>query len=324
MTNYFYSIIIPHKNTPKLLQRCLDSIPIREDTEIIIVDDNSDEELVDFNKFPGKDRANTIVIFDKRGNGAGAARNVGLKKAHGKWLIFADSDDFFSEEFSSILDNYKDEEADIIYFCVKSVMSDNINRKSTRTDYLNKKIEDYFNKHDDSDLRCNYVSPWGKLYKKELIDKNGIFFEEIRYSNDVVFSVHAGCKASKILVDKKCLYVVTERKGSLTSQIDRTEKEKNAELEVRAGACYRASLMMVKSGYFFSTMQMTLFLRKMYLQDKKLYIEYLPKLDMIYPTSKEAMCQIAQPFRTLGKIRLYAYTYWCVFRQKTSKIWKKE
>lgn len=39
-----YSIIIPHKNIPHLLQRCLKSIPRRKDVQIIIVDDNSDPE----------------------------------------------------------------------------------------------------------------------------------------------------------------------------------------------------------------------------------------------------------------------------------------
>ena len=43
-----YSIIIPHKNIPNLLQRCLDSIPNREDVQIIVVDDNSDPNIVDF------------------------------------------------------------------------------------------------------------------------------------------------------------------------------------------------------------------------------------------------------------------------------------
>ena len=47
-----YSIIIPHKNIPNLLQRCLDSIPNREDVQIIVVDDNSDPNIVDFDKFP--------------------------------------------------------------------------------------------------------------------------------------------------------------------------------------------------------------------------------------------------------------------------------
>ena len=49
MTNY--SFVIPHHNSPTLLNRCLDSIPQREDIEIIVVDDNSDAD-----KKPQEDR----------------------------------------------------------------------------------------------------------------------------------------------------------------------------------------------------------------------------------------------------------------------------
>ena len=49
--NYNISIIIPHKNIPKLLERCLNSIPEREDIQIIIVDDNSDEKYKNNNEF---------------------------------------------------------------------------------------------------------------------------------------------------------------------------------------------------------------------------------------------------------------------------------
>ena len=38
---YTYTIIIPHKNIPLLLQRCLDSVPLRNDVQIIVVDDGS-------------------------------------------------------------------------------------------------------------------------------------------------------------------------------------------------------------------------------------------------------------------------------------------
>lgn len=61
-----YSIIIPHKNIPNLLQRCLDSIPNREDVQIIVVDDNSDPNIVDFDKFPGLNRSNVEVILQKK------------------------------------------------------------------------------------------------------------------------------------------------------------------------------------------------------------------------------------------------------------------
>ena len=46
-----YSIVIPHKNTPDLLQYCLDSIPVRDDVQVIVVDDNSDADKVDFEHF---------------------------------------------------------------------------------------------------------------------------------------------------------------------------------------------------------------------------------------------------------------------------------
>lgn len=51
-----YSIIIPHKITPNLLQRLLDSIPQRDDLAVIVVNDNSSPSTVDFRHFPGHDR----------------------------------------------------------------------------------------------------------------------------------------------------------------------------------------------------------------------------------------------------------------------------
>lgn len=41
------------QNIPNLLQRCLDSIPKREDMEVIVVDDNCDTEIIDFDHFRG-------------------------------------------------------------------------------------------------------------------------------------------------------------------------------------------------------------------------------------------------------------------------------
>ena len=62
-----YSVIIPHYNIPTLLQRCLSTIPKRKDLEIIIVDDNSSPNIVDFEHFPGSDRSDCTIIFDKKG-----------------------------------------------------------------------------------------------------------------------------------------------------------------------------------------------------------------------------------------------------------------
>ena len=54
MTNHGikFSFVIPHKNTPELLQKCLNSIPDRDNIQVIVVDDNSDKKIVDFQNFP--------------------------------------------------------------------------------------------------------------------------------------------------------------------------------------------------------------------------------------------------------------------------------
>ncbi len=44
--NPLFSVIISHKNRPKMLQRCLDSIPRRDDVQIKVVDDKSDPKQV--------------------------------------------------------------------------------------------------------------------------------------------------------------------------------------------------------------------------------------------------------------------------------------
>ena len=112
-----YSVIIPHHNTPDLLRRCIDSIPQRDDLEIIIVDDNSDENIVDFSCFPGKGKKNTKIIFSKEGRGAGFSRNCGVREASGIWLIFADADDYFTSKFNDILDKYTEcNNIDVVFF----------------------------------------------------------------------------------------------------------------------------------------------------------------------------------------------------------------
>jgi len=119
LTNINYSIIIPHKNSAGLLQRCLDSIPQRDDIQIIIIDDNS----LNIKKLRDIEKKYSYVemIYTKEGRGAGYARNVGLKQIKGKWVLFADADDFYNKNAFSILDNYINSDNDIIYFFANSL-----------------------------------------------------------------------------------------------------------------------------------------------------------------------------------------------------------
>ena len=88
---YIYSVIIAHKNLMGLLRRTLDSIPQRSDIQTIIVDDNSDIAAEEWAAFM-KNYEQEELVLTKEGRGAGYARNVGLTRARGRWIIFADAD----------------------------------------------------------------------------------------------------------------------------------------------------------------------------------------------------------------------------------------
>jgi glycosyltransferase involved in cell wall biosynthesis len=217
MNKIIYSIIIPHKNTPSLLLRCLKSIPIRNDVEIIIVDDNSSSEFVDLDNFPGVNRSDVNIIFTKANKGAGFARNVGINNATGKWLVFADADDFFLSDFLITLNIYKNSDADIVFFNSTSAFSDSL-LPANRHDNINSLINNYLEGKKDSHnkLRYMFYYPISKMIKREMVVNNNILYDEIKVSNDVWFAVMVGYFAKKILVDKKPIYCITVRNNSLS------------------------------------------------------------------------------------------------------------
>lgn len=220
MTNF--SIIIPNRNNPELLSRCLDSIPKRDDIQVIVVDDNSDEHLVNFACYPGSDSPNVELVFSKEGKGAGYARNIGLKYAKGKWIVFCDSDDeIITESFSRKLDEYLDSDADIVFFDV--VVVDYKTKKVLSTNNPYQTIIRSKKKNREDLCRYKLRVPWGKMIKKTLVDSHRIEFDETPVANDSFFSLKTGYYAKTVIVDKTPVYKwFVKRSGSITSQ---TSKE---------------------------------------------------------------------------------------------------
>lgn len=294
-----YSIIIPHRNIPILLKRCLSSIPVRDDVQVIVVDDKSDENFLPDLKEVERCFPNVKIIYSDTPGGAGQARNIGLDYAKGKWLLFADADDFFTDILESILVEYIEAEEDILYFRNLSVHSDNIEETSHRDDWLDNIFNLYFKERNDCLIRCNHCAPWGKIIKRALIESNHIRFDEIPFSNDVSFSITSGCVAKHIRIIDRPLYVLTERKGSLTSNF----ANKPSELEIRALVCFRAIdiLRSIDDSYlpYFFYFQWTpspaKYLCRLFHTDKARYSRlFLASLD-VYPSFWDA----------LKKIRIY-------------------
>jgi len=218
-----YSFVIPHHNTPDLLQRLIDTIPQREDIEIIVVDDNSDEDKKATVKRPD---VKTIFIDKEHTKGAGRARNVGMDAATGKWLLFADADDFYKSNFLDVLDEYKDDDIEMLFFNIDSVDSDTLlpsKRNRARAHQI------LINNYDGSTDSINYLlfflyGPWRRMILRDYIIRHGFQFEEICVTNDSFFSLQVSYFAKRWKVDKRIVYCLTYKEGSLT--YSRTTKQK--------------------------------------------------------------------------------------------------
>ena len=234
MSNHIFSIIIPHHNIPQLLQRCLDSIPDTPEVQVIVVDDNSSEEKVDFSHFPGLERENTICILDKDGGGAGHARNIGMSKADGKWLVFADADDFFVDGAFDILEKHKDDPQNIIFFKADSVDSDTY-EPSDRHVKINKAIDDALSGNLSNKKAVLAVpTPWGKMLRREYIQGKDILFDETYAANDMMFALKAVYWADDdaVTVSDEVLYTVTTRANSLDAMKRTSSRNFMSQLEV--------------------------------------------------------------------------------------------
>ncbi|HPE41220.1 MAG TPA: glycosyltransferase [Bacteroidales bacterium] len=219
---YNYSIIIPHHNIPELLKRCVASIPERDDIQIIIVDDKSSPEKVDFNIFPDIERDLEVVLCKESG-GAGNARNIGLSKAKGDWILFADADDFFSDNAFEVFDKYLSTDFDVIHFTHGSCFSDTL-EVTDRADGYSRIIQDYIispNFKNTLKLKFWTPTPCGKLVRRKIITKYNIQFDKSFVANDVMFSAKLGVYSDKHLGVNEELYIATLRKGSLTQIVNR-------------------------------------------------------------------------------------------------------
>ncbi len=209
-----FSIIIPHKDIPDLLMRCLRSIPVSEDIQVIVVDDNSADADTYLERYPELSRPYIEFIRTTKGGGAGFARNVGLDYAKGKWLLFADADDFFVNDFERILEKYKNGHADLVFFNAIGVFSNDIKCKSNRGKQL--LFEKYHKSGDINIFRYGDSVPWGKMFSSRLIKDYSILFDETPVANDYMFSVKTGVLAKEIKADSTPIYVVTVREHSLS------------------------------------------------------------------------------------------------------------
>ena len=103
------SVIIPIYNMEKYLDRCINSITEQsyKNIEILLINDGStDNSLKICKKFQKEDER--IKFFSMNHQGVSIARNLGIEKAKGKYIMFIDSDDWIEKDtIKNLYENIK-------------------------------------------------------------------------------------------------------------------------------------------------------------------------------------------------------------------------
>lgn len=210
------SVVSPVYNGVKYLEPFLRSVQQQSfpHFELIMVDDGSTDSSIEIIKTYQK-KDSRIHLIGQNHKGAGSARNFGLSRAKGQYIIFLDCDDWFSEDFfKTMIDRIEADQSDIAIceFFIYNQQTGEM-EKSAIPETGNQKIE-----------RTNLVfdifapNPWTKLYRISFLKKNKLLFQEIPSCNDWSFAYTSLACAEKISVIRKPLvYYRTKTTTSISS-----------------------------------------------------------------------------------------------------------
>lgn len=207
------SIIIPIYNLEKYLDKCIKSILNQtfKDFELILVNDGStDKSGVICDNYKKVD--DRIVVIHKENGGTSSARNIGIDIARGKYIGFVDGDDYIHENmYYELYENLIKNNSDIsICKFIKVYDKDNLkfNNNIFKEKYSNiEALECLY--RDGSE---EFVVPWNKLYRSELIKK---FRYPLGRKYEDAFIIHGLLyKCNKITFINKELYYYYQREGS--------------------------------------------------------------------------------------------------------------
>ncbi|MGQ1785700.1 glycosyltransferase family 2 protein [Saccharicrinis sp. GN24d3] len=218
------SIIVPMYNVEPYVERCLRSLEnqdiTQEDYEIICINDgspdNSKEIVIKLQK-----EFDNILLIDQENQGVSRARNNGMDKATGKYLLFIDPDDFVDENsFGRVLDNADKYNIEVSYLGFTFHREDgSVHRQVLNSEYSLKVLNGnqiYYMARGDG--RTDPDRMWAVLFNTKFMNKNGLrYLANVPYLEDGELIARVLCLANKCIFDGNSFYQRTTRLGSATN-----------------------------------------------------------------------------------------------------------
>ncbi len=202
------SIIIPLYNGEQYIINCLDSIRKQKGifVEVVVINDGSTDASLDIIKDYQEKYSDTMAIriYNQNNGGQGAARNAGIEKANGRYIMFLDQDDTLVENI--LLDMFtiiENTDADILIGGYQRVLNGVVRRK------VKLQQEEW--------SKFRIVAPWGKLYRKDFLINNNIRFMPIVLGEDIYFMLMNYCYSPKVIISENIYYNWTDNKNSVSN-----------------------------------------------------------------------------------------------------------
>ena len=224
------SIIIPVYNVENYLNDCINSVLNQsyQNFEIICIDDastDSSSEILEY--FVQKD-SRIKLLKNETNRGLGPSRNIGLDVAKGKYILFLDSDDWYSPDtLETLYIEAEKNNLDVLLFKSTVYYDDSQTLKVESyydMSFMNKFDHKVFNhwELDKTKLFFIPIAVWNKFYLKSFLDENNIRFPNKDYLHeDNPFSCKVMIHAKRISMLTDYFYNHRKRDGSLTTLRDR-------------------------------------------------------------------------------------------------------
>lgn len=288
-----FSVIIPVYNAEKTLHRCVDSLLNQKymDAEFILVNDGSQDGSGEICEQYSRENAQ-IQYLVKENAGVSSARNAGLDAATGTYVMFVDSDDFVAENYFTAIDRALAEtDCDLLQF---SNFKTNGVSKSTRifAPFWSNQRDIFIPKICDAMCRKTINSPWGKVYRRDLLCKYDIRFpNDLSIGEDLAFNINYALYINSYRVISDILYYVCTENGSSLSRKKRNDLEEQLELissEIRM-AISESSLLENERQQFYSALNFSI-CRDVYKTAKALHrdnVKWAVRIKVLRQSCKE-------------------------------------
>lgn len=222
-----FSIVIPIYNVQDFLERCVESV-VRQSypknhLQIILVDDGSTDESGSLcDSFAEK--YDCVEAYHKENGGLSDARNYGLGKATGDYVLFLDSDDYISEtacaDFADAILS-QSEMPDVVPGGTVRHMGTEEKMISRTTAGMPLMTGEQF-LVEELKSGCFFVAAWASIYKTSFLKENELFFWKGIIHEDEDFTPRALLKAPTVLSTDIAFYHYIIRENSITTKKDRT------------------------------------------------------------------------------------------------------